>query len=172
MDMNNTDLSISNSSSSSSCKYNQTRGDTETSINAGTSADSVNTEEDQTPHVKHVLPKKTVLSLLLMNVVISCFGNGILPALQSYACLPYGSNIYHLTLTISSSINPIACFLYFFINIKSLKLLLIGVVLYLASAAYTIFIAALSPCPLLVHSAAGGITVVSKYICSFTILIL
>lgn len=35
--------------------------------------------------------------------------NGLLPALQSYSCLPYGRPAYHLSATLASLANPLAC---------------------------------------------------------------
>lgn len=97
--------------------------------------------------------------LLLLNGVINGISNGVLPALQSYACLPYGNNIYHLTLTMSAVANPVCCFLYFLASVQSSVVIFIGVCVYLASASYTIGIAATSPCPLWNDSSAGGVVV-------------
>lgn len=108
------------------------------------------------------LSRNTIGLFLFINCVINGLSNGILPAVQSYACLPYGSDIYHLTLTLSSAVNPIACFLYFFISIKKARFIFIGFLLYLTSSAYTIAIASYSPCPLLNGSSAGGVVVVSR----------
>jgi len=95
--------------------------------------------------------------LLVLNGIINGFSNGVLPAVSSYACLPYGNNIYHLALTLSAACNPCACFLYSFVPVKRMRSLLIGVVLYLMSTAYIIGVATTSPCPLLNNSPAGGI---------------
>ncbi|XP_026546661.1 riboflavin transporter 2-like, partial [Notechis scutatus] len=41
--------------------------------------------------------------------------NGLLPPLQSYSCLPYGHLTYHLSATLGSLANPLACFLGMFL---------------------------------------------------------
>ncbi|ETE56175.1 Riboflavin transporter 3, partial [Ophiophagus hannah] len=41
--------------------------------------------------------------------------NGLLPPLQSYSCLPYGRPTYHLSATLGSLANPLACFLGMFL---------------------------------------------------------
>lgn len=106
---------------------------------------------------------KSILFLLILNGTICGFSNGVLPAIQSYACLPYGSNIYHLTLILCAVINPVACFLYFFVSITSTRVIFGGVVVYLMLAGYTIGIAAASPCPMMTDSVYGGVIVVGIY---------
>ena len=106
---------------------------------------------------------KEIYFLLVLNGLINAVSNGILPSIQSYACLPYGNNIYHLTLTLSAVINPLACFLYFFVGIQSAVTITIGVAVYLLSASYILVIAIASPCPLLNDTAAGGIIVVRLF---------
>ena len=51
--------------------------------------------------------------LLFVTAIINGLSNGALPALTSYSCLPYGFDIYHLTLSLSAAANPIACILFF-----------------------------------------------------------
>ena len=99
--------------------------------------------------------------LLFVTAVINGLSNGALPALTSYSCLPYGFDIYHLTLSLSAAANPIACFLFFFVKVESVLSIAIGVLIYIGSATYTILVAARSPCPYLTDSDAGGIIVVS-----------
>lgn len=99
--------------------------------------------------------------LLFVTAGINGLSNGALPALTSYSCLPYGFDIYHLTLSLSAAANPIACFLFFFVKMESVLSIAIGVLIYIGSATYTILVAARSPCPYLTDSDAGGIIVVS-----------
>ena len=99
--------------------------------------------------------------LLFVTAIINGLSNGALPALTSYSCLPYGFDIYHLTLSLSAAANPIACFLFFFVKMESVFSIVIGVMIYIGSATYTILVAVRSPCPYLTDSDAGGIIVVS-----------
>ncbi|XP_044309185.1 riboflavin transporter 2-like [Varanus komodoensis] len=87
--------------------------------------------------------------------------NGVLPAVQSYSCLPYGAPAYHLSATLAALANPLACFLGMFLPNRSL--LLLGGLSLAGSlfASYLLATAALSPCPPLVHSPVGaGLVVV------------
>ena len=129
----------------------------DTSINKN---NSVNTNSEFLDKPEKLSMKKFAY-LLVANGILSGFSNGVLPSLQSYACLPYSNQIYHMTLILSAVSNPLACFLYFFVSLRSLTGIGIGVLVYLASVGYTIGIAATSPCPILNDSQLGGILVVS-----------
>uniref|UniRef100_A0A8C3WG67 Riboflavin transporter n=1 Tax=Catagonus wagneri TaxID=51154 RepID=A0A8C3WG67_9CETA len=49
--------------------------------------------------------------LLGLLAATSALTNGVLPAVQSYSCLPYGRLAYHLAVVLGSAANPLACFL-------------------------------------------------------------
>ncbi|XP_075772942.1 LOW QUALITY PROTEIN: solute carrier family 52, riboflavin transporter, member 2 [Pelodiscus sinensis] len=102
--------------------------------------------------------------LLGLLGVSNALTNGVLPSVQSYACLPYGSTAYHLSVVLSNLANPLACFLAMFVLCRSAVGL--GVISALGGlfAAYLMVLAALSPCPPLVGSAAGVSLVVLAWI--------
>ena len=104
------------------------------------------------------------LYFLFLIAWVNALTNGILPSFQSYACLPYGSEAYHLAVTLSNIANPLACFIAFFLPVSSSGIIgLISLVGTLVSA-YIMVLAAGSPTPVLVESSAGGILVVSAFI--------
>lgn len=90
--------------------------------------------------------------------------NVVLPSVQSYSCLPYGNNVYHLSATMAAVANPLACFIAMFLPIRSL--LLMGALTLLGSGVgvYIMSMAVLSPCPLLVHETSGGVIIVLAWI--------
>lgn len=47
--------------------------------------------------------------IYLLITWVSSLTNGVLPSVQSYSCLPYGNTAYHLSATLSSMANPLAC---------------------------------------------------------------
>uniref|UniRef100_A0A2K6K1Y7 Riboflavin transporter n=1 Tax=Rhinopithecus bieti TaxID=61621 RepID=A0A2K6K1Y7_RHIBE len=49
--------------------------------------------------------------LLGLLAITSALTNGVLPAVQSFSCLPYGRLAYHLAVVLGSAANPLACFL-------------------------------------------------------------
>ncbi|XP_044027540.1 riboflavin transporter 2 [Siniperca chuatsi] len=90
--------------------------------------------------------------------------NVVLPSVQSYSCLPYGNNAYHLSATMAAVSNPLACFIAMFFPIRSL--LLMGALTVIGSGvgAYIMGMAVLSPCPLLVNETSGGVIIVLVWI--------
>ncbi|KAL1767373.1 solute carrier family 52, riboflavin transporter, member 2 [Sigmodon hispidus] len=59
----------------------------------------------------HQLFSSRNASLLGLLAVTNALTNGVLPAVQSFSCLPYGRLAYHLAVVLGSSANPLACFL-------------------------------------------------------------
>ncbi|KAM6457948.1 solute carrier family 52, riboflavin transporter, member 3 [Liasis olivaceus] len=93
--------------------------------------------------------------------------NGILPSVQSYSCLPYGNLAYHLTATLSSMANPLACTVATFLPNRSLLFLGILATAGTAFGVYNLAMAVLSPCPLLQQSDWGDALIVISWV-SFT----
>lgn len=50
---------------------------------------------------------------------VNALTNVVLPSVQSYACMPYGNNAYHLSATMAAVSNPLACFIAMFLPIRS-----------------------------------------------------
>ena len=100
------------------------------------------------------------IQLYVLTAVVCAFGNGVIPAILSYACLPYGPTTYHLATELSLLANPISCFIAFFVACKSPLLLdaLGGVAVLIAST--ILYIATLSPDPWLVGTTAGSFLIV------------
>lgn len=48
--------------------------------------------------------------------------NAVLPSVQSYSCMPYGNNIYHLSAIMAALSNPLACFIALFFPIRSVNI--------------------------------------------------
>ncbi|XP_028285959.1 riboflavin transporter 2 [Parambassis ranga] len=95
---------------------------------------------------------------------VNALSNTVLPSVQSYSCLPYGNNTYHLSVALAALSNPLACFIAMFFPIRSL--LLMGALTGIGSAvgAYIMGMAVLSPCPLMVNDTAGGTIIVLAWI--------
>lgn len=61
------------------------------------------------------------LELVFIFVVlawVNALTNAVLPSVQSYSCLPYGNQAYHLAATMGAVANPVACFIAMFIPIR------------------------------------------------------
>ncbi|XP_074646341.1 solute carrier family 52, riboflavin transporter, member 3-B-like [Tubulanus polymorphus] len=110
------------------------------------------------------LTKYQYVYLLVLNSWINALGNGLLPSIQSYSCLPYGIMTYHLAVTLASVSNPVACFVAFLSPTKSKKVVQILTYSSTAVAAYIVYTAATSPHPPLLDNVGGQILVVACWI--------
>lgn len=123
-------------------------------------ANANSNSEDQMP-VEQAINKSQYYYLIVLLTIVCMFGNGVFPSVQSYSCLPYGNIAYHLTVTLSSIANPVACFLAVFYPVKSIR----GITLWFLSGcligAYGLLTAVMSPRPPLMDSVWGEILVVS-----------
>ncbi|XP_026203946.1 solute carrier family 52, riboflavin transporter, member 2 [Anabas testudineus] len=102
--------------------------------------------------------------LLALLAVSNALTNGVLPSVQSFSCLPYGTMTFHLSVVLGNIANPLACFLAMFVILRSstgLGFLSLGGGVF---AAYLLALAALSPCPPLLGSSSGVALVVTSWI--------
>lgn len=56
--------------------------------------------------------------LLLLLAVSNALTNGVLPSVQSFSCLPYGTVAFHLSVVLGNIANPLACFLAMFLLLR------------------------------------------------------
>ncbi|AWP21337.1 putative riboflavin transporter 2-like [Scophthalmus maximus] len=105
-----------------------------------------------------------VLYIFAILAWANALTNVVLPSVQSYSCMPYGNNAYHLSATMAAVSNPLACFIAVFLPIRSL--LLMGALTVVGSGvgAFIMGMAALSPCPLLVDHTSGGVIMVLAWV--------
>ncbi|XP_034083907.1 solute carrier family 52, riboflavin transporter, member 3-B [Gymnodraco acuticeps] len=105
-----------------------------------------------------------VVFIFVVLAWVNALTNAILPSVQSYSCLPYGNKAYHLAATMAAVANPVACFIAMFLPIRSLFFMGFLTMFGTGFGAYNMAMAALSPCPLLVHSASGTAVIVLAWI--------
>ncbi|XP_051949405.1 solute carrier family 52, riboflavin transporter, member 2 [Xyrauchen texanus] len=102
--------------------------------------------------------------LLLLLGISNALTNGVLPSVQSFSCLPYGTMTFHLSVVLGNIANPLACFVAMFVLLRSsvgLGMMSLGGGVF---AAYLMALAALSPCPPLLGSQSGIALVVISWI--------
>lgn len=146
-------------------------------------------ELDVSVNIDHILPKKEseevncsslkktnnlyVLRKIYLYILIGIccfFNNGFLPSIQSYSCLPYGHLAYLLSITCAQFVNPIACFLTFWIMVSNVKIINCLSLICLITGCYVICIALLSPAPPFQKSILGiGLIIFSWIILSAVI---
>jgi riboflavin transporter 2 len=107
------------------------------------------------------LTRPVHIYFLVLAAWVCMFGNGIFPSIQSYSCLPYGNVAYHLSVTLGSMANPMACFLAFFYPYSSVKMISVLTSLSVVFTGYIVALSLLSPLPPLVNAAEGEFLVVS-----------
>ena len=107
--------------------------------------------------------------LLVIIAIVSGLSNGIIPAIQSYACIPYSYYIYHLTVTLSAIANPATCLVFPLIRSTSTVVISFLTVMYIGMCTYIIIVATQSPSVLLRCEDSGAALMVSKLSCCFLI---
>lgn len=98
--------------------------------------------------------------LLILLGIICVFCNGLSPSIQSYSCLPYGNFAYHLTVTLTSIVNPTAYFAAYFIPHKSIRIISCLALLSMIFTVYVFVTALIKPTPL-TGTSIGAVLVVS-----------
>ncbi|KAJ8401431.1 hypothetical protein AAFF_G00383500 [Aldrovandia affinis] len=125
--------------------------------------------DDQVEVVKP-LPAETFwtlhnIYLLVLLGISNALTNGVLPSVQSFSCLPYGTMTFHLAVVLGNIANPLACFIAMFILCRSSMGLGAMAAVGGVFAAYLLALAALSPCPPLLGNTVGiALVVVSSII--------
>ncbi|XP_028285971.1 solute carrier family 52, riboflavin transporter, member 2-like [Parambassis ranga] len=102
--------------------------------------------------------------LLMLLAISNALTNGVLPSVQSFTCLPYGTMTFHLSVVLGNIANPLACFLAMFVVLRSSTGLSLVSAAGGAFAAYLMCLAVLSPCPPLHGHPAGAALVVVSWI--------
>ena len=115
----------------------------------------------QEDHVVKNLSTRGDVFLFVILALVSGLSNGVIPAIQSYACIPYSYYIYHLTLTLSNIANPVTSFMFPFM--QTMSSVVIGVLscVYFGMCTYIIVIASQSPNVLLQCKDSGATLIVS-----------
>lgn len=102
--------------------------------------------------------------LLLLLGLSNALTNGVLPSVQSFSCLPYGTMTFHLSVILGNIANPLVCFVAMFVLLRSsigLGMMSLGGCIF---AAYLMALAVLSPCPPLLGSQYGVALVIISWI--------
>ncbi|XP_049725160.1 solute carrier family 52, riboflavin transporter, member 3 [Elephas maximus indicus] len=122
--------------------------------------------KDQAPLEKKMAPLHLarLTFIYLLVAFVNALTNGVLPSVQTYSCLSYGPVAYHLSVTLSSMANPLACFLAMFLSSRSLPFLGVLTVLGTGFGAYNMAMAVMSPCPLLQGHWGGEVLIVASWV--------
>uniref|UniRef100_UPI003AACAADE solute carrier family 52, riboflavin transporter, member 2 n=1 Tax=Centroberyx gerrardi TaxID=166262 RepID=UPI003AACAADE len=131
--------------------------------NGGTPVSEDQVQVEEQPPVQTFWTPRNIYLLALL-AVSNALTNGVLPSVQSFSCLPYGTMTFHLSVVLGNIANPLACFVAMFVLLRSsagLGFMSLGAGVF---AAYLMALAALSPCPPLLGSSSGVALVVISWI--------
>lgn len=114
--------------------------------------------------------KRRYIILLLIQGWASFLTFGFLPSLQSYSCLPYGSDVLHLSVTLCGIAYPASCTIGMFITLRRLPYILTMTITGSLLSVYITYTAATSPNPPLVDTVVGNCTIVFCWVATFLLL--
>ncbi|XP_049868524.1 solute carrier family 52, riboflavin transporter, member 3-A isoform X2 [Pectinophora gossypiella] len=116
-------------------------------------------DEEATAPRAQLLGGRWVAVLALM-VALNALANGVLPSVQSYSCMPYGAQAYHLAAALGAMANPAACLAGVWLRPASPRALAALLLALLPSLGYILATALLSPAPPLRDQTVGVIVIV------------
>lgn len=93
--------------------------------NGGTPVSEEQVQVEEQPPAQSFWTQQNIYLLSLL-AVSNALTNGVLPSVQSFSCLPYGSMTFHLSVVLGNMANPLACFIAMFVvlrweNVKEIK---------------------------------------------------
>lgn len=110
------------------------------------------------------MSRSKYIMFMLFTFWLNALSNGVMFSIQTYSCLPYGLDVYHLSITLSCISNPLACLVCIFLKMKSLARTSWTTVVATLFSVYIMYTAATSPDPPLVGLISGSIITVSGWI--------
>ncbi|CAB3224065.1 unnamed protein product [Arctia plantaginis] len=119
--------------------------------------------EEATKDHKSILRPRWMCVLVLM-LVLNALSNGLLPSVQPYSCMPYGTRAYHLAVTLGAMANPAACLAGVWLRPVDSKVLVAMLGITVLPFCYIIATALLSPTPPLLYTNVGEILIVLCWI--------
>ncbi|CAK1549298.1 unnamed protein product [Leptosia nina] len=122
-------------------------------------------EEASLPRVSLLKPEW--IGLMVLMAVLNALSSGVMPSIQSFSCLPYGRQAYHLSVTLGAMANPTACLAGVWLKPVRGRWLTLMLTLSAVLLAYIFVTAVQSPTPPLYTQTSGVIIiVVSWVVCS------
>lgn len=98
--------------------------------------------------------------LMVIIGLLASLSYGILPGIQTFSCLSYGTSAYHLSTTLSSLADPLACLLSLYISRPTVSDITVLTSLSAVLSAYILLTAVESPTPPLHSSGTGHFVIV------------
>lgn len=125
-----------------------------------------NDDNSEMGDCRHIDHRFHVAFLLSVQMWIHALSNGVVPSIQSFACIPYGYKIYHLTLTLSNIANPLASLLFYWLPTKSILFVGLSTLVYTSLVGYILCAATLSTTPPLAEDNIGASIIITVSVIS------
>ncbi|KPI96908.1 Riboflavin transporter 2-A [Papilio xuthus] len=120
--------------------------------------------KEQRQEARVCLLEQSWVCLLAASAALNCINNGVLNAVQSYSCMPYGAATYHLAATLKVVADPAICLAAVWIAPLSVRALVALLAAATGPLAYMLATALLSPTPPLQDQVAGRALIVSSWL--------
>ncbi|CAK1549297.1 unnamed protein product [Leptosia nina] len=104
------------------------------------------------------------LGLFILMAVINAFFNGLMPSLQTYSCLPYGRQAFHLAVTLGTIANPVACLAGVWMKMAHGRYIAGMLVISAGLIVYITVTAVMSPTPPLYQETSGAVIIVIVWV--------
>ncbi|XP_067144115.1 solute carrier family 52, riboflavin transporter, member 3-A-like isoform X1 [Centruroides vittatus] len=127
-------------------------------------AEELSQKVNTTKYEECSISKSLYIYLLSLETLASLTTFGIFPAIQPYSCLPYGTQEYHLSVTLSGLAYPLSCLLALFVETKSITKISILSAISTVISIYLLMTAIMSPSPPLVNTNSGSIIIVCSWV--------
>ena len=85
--------------------------------NGGTPVSEEQVQVEEKPPAQTFWTPRNIYLLFLL-AISNALTNGVLPSVQSFTCLPYGTMTFHLSVVLGNIANPLACFLAMFVVLR------------------------------------------------------
>lgn len=85
--------------------------------NGSTPVSEEQVQVEEKPSVQTFWTRHNIYLLVLL-AVSNALTNGVLPSVQSFSCLPYGTMTFHLSVVLGNIANPLACFIAMFVILR------------------------------------------------------
>ncbi|KAL7019748.1 hypothetical protein ACKWTF_011229 [Chironomus riparius] len=126
-----------------------------------------NNEDNKAPAITTEKIKKlsnlNYRALLVLLGAVCMISNAIVPSIMPFGTLPYGNITYHLSVTLSSIANPLACFIAVFLTGTSIRNILTLSVISMPFVLYSIITSVMSPTPPFMGNALGESLVILSW---------
>ncbi|XP_045495375.1 solute carrier family 52, riboflavin transporter, member 3-A isoform X1 [Colias croceus] len=122
--------------------------------------ESAAAKEEEATLPRESLYRAKWVGLMALMASLNALFNGVMPSVQSYSCMPYGTRTYHLSVTLGAMANPVACLAGVWLRPPPARWLGAALALAAALLAYILATAVTSPAPPLYTHTGGAVLVV------------